>query len=88
MAQVLDTPRNGINGGGDEKKPAIVEVLAPTDDNTLPGAEEVEDDEEWGYPYPTDFKISERPIDDIRHLKVGTCAVQRLPLTNEDHRSQ
>jgi len=67
MVDVFDAP-NGVVGAVDEKKPALVEVMAPVDDAGL-GAEEVED-EIWDYPYPTDFKISERTIDDVRSLKV------------------
>ncbi|CAD0082227.1 unnamed protein product [Aureobasidium vineae] len=26
--------------------------------------------EDWVYPYPTDFKIHEHPLDEIRELKV------------------
>ena len=28
--------------------------------------------EDWVYPHPTDFKISEHPIDEVRKLRVWT----------------
>lgn len=69
MADVSDAP-DGLNGHLDDKKPAVVEVMAPVDD-ARPGAEEGVQDEDWDYPFPTDFKISEHPIDEVRPLKVG-----------------
>lgn len=40
-----------------EKSPTLIEVDASQDD--------------WVYPYPTDFKIHEHPLDEIRELKVA-----------------
>jgi len=39
-----------------EKAPPLIELDTSQDD--------------WVYPYPTDFKIHEHPIDEIRELKV------------------
>ena len=29
------------------------------------------EDDEWVYPHPTDFKLSEKPIDEVRELNVA-----------------
>ena len=34
--------------------------------NTTPSSQE-----EWVYPHPTDFKLTEKPIDEVRELKVA-----------------
>jgi hypothetical protein len=33
--------------------------------------EEEEEEEEWVYPHPTDFKLTDTPIDEVRELKVA-----------------
>lgn len=52
-----------------------VEAAGPTIDlvaqDDLPPAESLKNDDDWVYPYPTDFKIQERPIDEVRSLKVS-----------------
>lgn len=40
-----------------EKSPTLIELDTSQDD--------------WVYPYPTDFKIHEHPLDEIRELKVA-----------------
>jgi hypothetical protein len=35
--------------------------------------------EDWVYPHPTDFKLSERPIDDITPLRVRPFCYTSLP---------
>lgn len=74
MADVAEAPANGTNGDLDGKKPALVEVMAPVD-GTRPRAADVQD-EDWDYPFPTDFKISEHPIDEVRPLKVTSLPVR------------
>lgn len=75
MANVANAPVNGVTGDVDGKKPAVVEVMASVDD-TRAGAEDVQD-EDWDYPFPTDFKISEHPIDEVRPLKVSKFPHQK-----------
>ena len=53
--------------------PAIDLVAA----DDLPSTESLKNDDDWVYPWPTDFKIQEKPIDDVRQLKVYLC---RAPL--------
>lgn len=51
-----------------------VEASGPTIDlvaaEDLPSTEPLKNDDDWVYPYPTDFKIQEKPIDEVRQLKV------------------
>lgn len=57
-----------------------VNILEPTQvlaDSLKPAPANVETKDEWVYPYPTDFKLSEKPIDEHRDLKVRlTTTVQ------------
>ena len=32
-------------------------------------------DDEWIYPHPTDFKLTEQPIDEVRELKVAVIGM-------------
>lgn len=38
----------------------------------LPAAEKLNTDDDWIYPYPTDFVIQEKPIDEIKSLKASS----------------
>lgn len=51
------------------KVQTIVELVDDAQDGPTTNGHGVQD--EWTYPYPTNFKISEHPIDEVRTLKVG-----------------
>ena len=34
-----------------------------------------DEDEDWVYPHPTDFRLTEAPIDEVRELKVAVIGV-------------
>lgn len=60
MAAVTVLQPNGIEISHKtltDKSPTLIEVDSSQDD--------------WVYPYPTDFKIHEHPLDEIRELKVA-----------------
>ena len=46
----------------------VIDLIAQDD---LPPANPSKSDDDWVYPFPTDFKIQEYPIDEIRPLKVS-----------------
>lgn len=71
MTAVAAGRGNGIGDLVDPKAPSVevVETIQDSTKNTDPAGRHVSEDD-WVYPYPTDFKLSEHPIDDIRKLKV------------------
>ncbi|THX19357.1 FAD/NAD(P)-binding domain-containing protein [Aureobasidium pullulans] len=72
MTAVAAGRGNGIGDLVDPKAPSVevVETIQDSTKNTDPAGRHVSEDD-WVYPYPTDFKLSEHPIDDIRKLKVA-----------------
>lgn len=52
------------------------ELLTPPGPNN----ESEQKEDEWVYPYPTDFKLTEKPIDEYRELEVSrhVCTEQRV----------
>jgi hypothetical protein len=57
--------RDNLNASG-----PVIDLVAEDD---LPPTESLKSDDDWVYPFPTDFKIQEHPIDEVRPLKVGDC---------------
>jgi hypothetical protein len=55
--------RDNLNASG-----PVIDLVAEDD---LPPKDSLKSDDDWVYPFPTDFKIQEHPIDEIRPLKVG-----------------
>jgi hypothetical protein len=55
--------RDNLNASG-----PVIDLVAEDD---LPHTESMKSDDDWVYPFPTDFKIQEHPIDEIRPLKVS-----------------
>ena len=49
----------------------VIDLVAEDD---LPPTDSLKSDDDWVYPFPTDFKIQEHPIDEIRPLKV--CLIE------------
>lgn len=79
MAAVAAVRGNGIADVVDPKAPSvnIVETVQDAPTNTgLPSKDVSEAD--WVYPYPTNFKLGEHPIDDIRELKVRQCDLPKI----------
>jgi hypothetical protein len=69
MGDAADIPaathfgRDNLNASG-----PVIDLVAEDD---LPRTDSLKSDDDWVYPFPTDFKIQEHPIDEIRPLKVG-----------------
>lgn len=62
------------NSSPEEPVDLLNETLEPEQalaDSLKPVPEAEQKGEEWVYPYPTDFKISEHPIDEYRDLEVS-----------------
>ncbi|THY00783.1 FAD/NAD(P)-binding domain-containing protein [Aureobasidium pullulans] len=72
MTAIAAVRGNGIGDLVDPKVPPVevIETIQDSTKNTDPAGRHVSEDD-WVYPYPTDFKLSEHPIDDIRKLKVA-----------------
>lgn len=49
--------------------------------NVFPGQASVNHEDEWTYPWPTDFKLSEHYIDDVPALKVCTIGAGLAGIT-------
>lgn len=62
------------NAGGDVLSEQLENTsLEPTlamADELRPAEKTEQKEEEWVYPYPTDFKLSEHPIDEPREIEV------------------
>jgi hypothetical protein len=56
--------RDNLNASG-----PVIDLVA--EDDLPPPTDALKSDDDWVYPFPTDFKIQEHPIDEIRPLKVG-----------------
>ena len=70
MGDAVDPPAAVTHFGQDNvEAPGPAIDLVAADD--LPPSESLKNDDDWAYPFPTDFKIQEKPIDEIRQLKVG-----------------
>jgi hypothetical protein len=69
MGDAVDPPA-ATHFGQDNVEAAgpVIDLVAEDD---LPPAESLKNDDDWVYPFPTDFKIQEKTIDDVRPLKVG-----------------
>jgi hypothetical protein len=61
MATVIDSLGGKVVSDVNEK-PSVIKLQALPEQNGTRN--------DWQYPYPTDFKIHEHPIDEIRELKV------------------
>jgi hypothetical protein len=74
MGDAVDPPavthfgQDNVEAGG-----PVIDLVAEDD---LPPAETLKNDDDWVYPFPTDFKIQEKTIDDVRPLKVGIIATR------------
>ncbi|KXT10076.1 hypothetical protein AC579_2470 [Pseudocercospora musae] len=62
-----------VNGNHADAKSATTSTAIEVvdDSRTIPVNGISEDNDIWVYPHPTDFKISDHPIDEIRSLKVA-----------------
>lgn len=74
MGEAVDPPAITKFGKGN------VEAAGPTIDlvaeEDLPPAQSLKTDDDWVYPWPTNFEIQEKPIDEVRQLRVS-LATQR-----------
>jgi hypothetical protein len=70
MGDAVDPPAAVTHFGQEnvEASGATIDLVAAED---LPPAESLKSDDDWIYPFPTDFKIQEKPIDEVRQLKVA-----------------
>lgn len=60
-----------------EKEPAVAVVETTPDLSKDAGVNNKGvSEEDWVYPYPTDFVLGEHPIDDIRELRVCTTSTE------------
>lgn len=53
-----------------EPTQTLADSMKPT-----PQTQQTETEDEWVYPYPTNFKLSEKPIDEHRDLEVSPLVV-------------
>jgi hypothetical protein len=70
MGDTIDPPAAVTHFGQDniEAPGTTIDLVAAED---LPPAGSLKSDDDWVYPFPTDFKIQEKPIDEVRQLKVA-----------------
>lgn len=72
MGHAVDPP--AVTHFGQDNLDAAGPAIDLVAQDDLPPAESLKNDDDWVYPYPTDFQIQEHPIDEIRSLKVGIPA--------------
>ena len=53
------------------KDATVVTDIEKGSTSSISSSNAVAADDEWVYPYPTEFKLTEKPIDEIRELKVA-----------------
>lgn len=72
MAAEIAIPITNLPEYFDEKEPAVAVVETPQDGlQDLKANIKDVSEEDWVYPYPTDFVLGDHPIDDIRDLRVS-----------------
>jgi hypothetical protein len=73
MGDAVDPPAAVTHFGQEnvEASGTTIDLVAAED---LPPAASLKNDDDWVYPFPTDFKIQEKPIDEVRQLKVAFAA--------------
>lgn len=59
----------------------ITEIENDSSTSSLPMPNGAVSDEEWVYPHPTDFKLTEAPIDEPRALKVAVIGAGLTGIT-------
>jgi hypothetical protein len=75
MGHAVDPP--AVTHFGKDNVEASGPVIDLVAEEDLPPAERLKNNDDWVYPFPTDFKIQEKPIDEVRSLKVsGTFSCQ------------
>lgn len=80
MAAEIATLSTNVPRFFNEKQPGVA-VIETAQDELAEAVETNKDvsEENWVYPYPTDFVLGEHPIDDVRELKVsGTLFEESL----------
>jgi len=72
MATTIAIPVSNLPAYLTEKEPAVA-VVETTQDVLQDVSTNNKDvsEEDWVYPYPTDFVLGDHPIDDVRELKVS-----------------
>lgn len=67
-----------VNGSHTDTKTTTSALIEPVDATRAIHVEGLStNNDEWVYPHPTDFKISEHPIDEVRSLKVCCRCILR-----------
>ena len=64
---------------GTAKDVLITELERDSTNSSSPTTEEHDND--WIYPHPTDFKLTEKPIDELRELKVAVIGAGLTGIT-------
>lgn len=74
MAPFMSNGQPDMNGDAEATTTSLEPVLEAADHIKPPPtvkASDQKDEEEWVYPYPTSFKLSEHPIDAPREISVA-----------------
>lgn len=77
MGDAVDPPAVTNFGQDNVEVPAAPTIDLVAEDD-LPPAESLKTDEDWTYPWPTNFEIQEKTIDDIRPLKASFVTHNRV----------
>lgn len=77
MGDAVDPPAVTNFGQDNVELPAAAPTIDLVAEDDLPPAESLKTDEDWVYPWPTNFEILEKPIDEIRPLKVSFATRNR-----------
>lgn len=81
MGEAVEPPTVTHFGQSSKDDPAeTIDIIAQDD---FPVAPDLNTEDDWTYPYSTDFVIQEKPIDEIKSLKVRTTHL-RLKLLVPD----
>ncbi|KAH0287853.1 FAD/NAD(P)-binding domain-containing protein [Aureobasidium namibiae CBS 147.97] len=82
MATTIAIPVSNLPAYPNEKEPAVA-VIETTQDLLQDVSTNNKDvpEEDWVYPYPTDFVLGDHPIDDVRELKVAVIGAGLAGIT-------
>jgi hypothetical protein len=83
LEPIQASPKNDVNVAEIEKQETSSST-ASIEESTTTDVKQAEDD--WFYPHPTDFKLSEVPIDKVRELKVAVIGAGISGISRADQR--
>lgn len=82
MGEAVEPP--AVTRFGQSNKDDLARTIDLAAQDDLPAAPDLNTEDDWTYPYPTDFVIQEKSIDENRPLKVNITLKLESIATNKN----